>query len=113
MTPDRVLAYTLSAGSGSVVGCTSGGGSSRAGRVSTGPVTPALIGGAVHTTANTTAAGLTTANRKTAAKKTRNTLERRAPASASRRPLLVRKIFKFRRQLADPSSVIETPNETG
>src|SRR6266851_5450457 len=69
--------------------------------------------GAVQTTANTTAAGLSTAKAKTAAKKMRKTRERRAPATAPPALLLVRKIFKFRGQLADPSPVVEAANEAG
>src|SRR2546430_7888614 len=68
---------------------------------------PVVIGGAVQTTANTTAAGLRTPKRKTAAKKIRNTLVRRAPLNAPAGVLLVRKIFKFRGQLANPSTVVE------
>src|SRR3989442_15217529 len=68
---------------------------------------PVVIGGAVQTTANTTAAGLRTPKRKTAAKKIRNTLVRREPLNEPAGILLVRKIFRFRGQLATPSSVVE------
>src|SRR5438105_4042924 len=110
--PDSVLAWTLNAGSGRPVGCTSGAGSCRAGSMSAVTAPPVVTGGAVQTTANTTAAGLKTATTKTKAKKMRTMRERRAPATAPRR-LLVRKIFKFRGQLADPSPVVEAANEAG
>src|SRR5712691_9065005 len=45
------------------------------------------------------------------AKKMRTARVRKAPASALRRPSLVRKIFKLGGQLANPSAVVETADE--
>src|SRR5882762_9742137 len=64
---------------------------------------PMLIGGAVHRTAN----------RKTAARKIRNVLAWRVPPNAAAGFLLVRKIFKFRGQLANPSAVVEPADKAG
>src|SRR5439155_199319 len=91
--------------------CTSGAGNRRAGCMSCVAAAPALIGGAVHTTAKTTAAGLRAANKNMAAKKIRNTLVRSAPTRVRIRSLLVRKIFKLGRQLANPSAVVEATDE--
>src|SRR6266508_3395026 len=67
--------------------------------------------GAVQTTPATTAAGMMIAIRKRAANMMWTTRERKAPARAPRRPSLVRKIFKFRGQLAYPSAVVQTADE--
>src|SRR5579864_583545 len=89
--PDRVLAYTLKAGSGRLVGWTSAPGSSRAGCRSCGgvPAELVLIGGAVQTTANTTAAGLKMATTKTTAKKIRKTRDRMVEPSRAETDLFV------------------------
>src|SRR5437868_10114357 len=72
---------------------------------------PVLIGGAVHTTAKTTAAGLRMANRKTPARRIRIALVWSAPPNTPAGLLLVRKIFKLRGQLANPSAVVEPADE--
>src|SRR5690242_9155303 len=74
---------------------------------------PVAIGGAVQTTAATTAAGLSTANAKTKAKKMRSARARSALPTGPISPLLVRKIFKFWSQLANPPAVVEAADEAG
>src|SRR5207248_5839739 len=93
--------------------CTSGAGNRRAGCMSCVAAAPVLIGGAVHTTAKTTAAGLRMANRKTPARRIRIALVWSAPPNTPAGLLLVRKIFKLRGQLANPSAVVESANEAG
>src|SRR5690242_18880420 len=91
----------------------SAGGTSRAGAWSGALAALVVTGGAVHTTAPTTAAGLTTATAKTSAKKIRKIRVLRAPPCGPEPRSLVRKIFKLRRQLANPAPVVEPADESG
>src|SRR5258708_20693947 len=83
----------------------------RAGCVSaaaTGAFPTLATGGAVQTTAKTTPAGLTTATTNRMAKRIRTGRDRRA---APIRFLLVREVFEFGGELADPAAVVEAPDE--
>src|SRR6266436_2431180 len=92
----------------------SGGARSRAGSVSAGvPLSLLVAGGAVQTTAPTTIAGLTITTVKIEAKKIRMARACRTRASGPRRPSLVGKILKLRRQLAYPPAVVEPADEAG
>src|SRR5260370_30270758 len=83
----------------------------RAGCVSaaaTGAFPTLATGGAVQTTAKTTPAGLTTATTNRMAKRIRTGRDRRA---APIRFLLVREVFEFGGELADPAAIVEAPDE--
>src|SRR5258708_14681726 len=83
----------------------------RAGCVSaaaTGAFPTLVTGGAVQTTAKTTPAGLTTATTNRMAKRIR---PGRAGRGAPIRFLLVREVFEFGGELADPAAVVEAPDE--
>src|SRR6202140_954278 len=75
----------------------------------TGLLPTLATGGAVQTTAKTTPAGLTIAATKKTAKRMRTARERNAALS---RLLFVREVLELGCKLADPTPVVEAPDET-